>query len=82
MPIHKALRLFSQGIATATNFTVYEAVDSGPTSLTLTAHNSYSPPLYVIGMLKSLLDDCGHADVKIRLDDRKYPELIEYFLTW
>jgi uncharacterized protein (TIGR02265 family) len=82
MPLQKALRLFSQGIATATNFTVYEAVDSGPTSLTLQAHNSYSPPLYVIGMLKSMLDECGHPEVQIRLDERSYPKLVEYFLTW
>ncbi|HMA35975.1 MAG TPA: DUF2378 family protein [Chloroflexia bacterium] len=78
----KALKLFSQGIATATNFSTYEVLTIGASSLVLRAQQSVSPPYYIIGMLESLLIDSGHPEVQVRLLDDHYPTQIDYELRW
>ena len=76
----RALKLFSQGIATATNFTTYTVTPVDAQTVIFRAHDTYSPPYYVLGMIEGLLEGCGQMEVTVTLIRDNAPYEVDYEL--
>jgi uncharacterized protein (TIGR02265 family) len=78
----RVVKIFSQAIKTATNFTTYEVVEINDRALLFQARNSLTPPAMVAGMLREMITQSNHPEVRISIRSGPVAHQYDLYITW